>query len=60
MKERFAIKPMNCPGHCQIYNQGLKSYKDLPIKISEFGKVHRYEPFRFTTWINESSRIYTR
>ena len=40
----FAIKPMNCPGHCQIYNQGLKSYKDLPIKISEFGKVHRYEP----------------
>ncbi len=40
----FAIKPMNCPGHCQIYNQGLKSYKDLPLKLSEFGKVHRYEP----------------
>ena len=35
---------MNCPGHCQIYNQGLKSYKDLPLKLSEFGKVHRYEP----------------
>tara|TARA_B100000989_G_scaffold61322_2_gene42188 strand:- start:6637 stop:7602 length:966 start_codon:yes stop_codon:yes gene_type:complete len=40
----FAIKPMNCPGHVQIFNQGLKSYKDLPMKISEFGKVHRYEP----------------
>ena len=40
----FAIKPMNCPGHCQVYNQGLKSYKDLPLKLSEFGKVHRYEP----------------
>ena len=40
----FAIKPMNCPGHVQVYNQGLKSYKDLPLKISEFGKVHRYEP----------------
>jgi len=40
----FAIKPMNCPGHIQVFNQGLKSYKDLPLKISEFGKVHRYEP----------------
>ena len=40
----FAIKPMNCPGHCQVDNQGLKSYKDLPLKLSEFGKVHRYEP----------------
>ena len=40
----FAIKPMNCPGHVQIFNQGLKSYRDLPMKISEFGKVHRYEP----------------
>ncbi len=39
----FAIKPMNCPGHVQVYNQGLKSYRDLPLKISEFGKVHRYE-----------------
>jgi threonyl-tRNA synthetase len=35
---------MNCPGHVQVFNQGLKSYKDLPLKISEFGKVHRYEP----------------
>jgi len=40
----FAIKPMNCPGCVQIFNQGLKSYRDLPLKISEFGKVHRYEP----------------
>ena len=40
----FAIKPMNCPGHVQIFNQGLKSYRDLPLKLSEFGKVHRYEP----------------
>ena len=40
----FAIKPMNCPGCLQIFNQGLKSYRDLPLKLSEFGKVHRYEP----------------
>ncbi len=40
----FAIKPMNCPGCIQVYNQGLKSYRDLPLKMSEFGKVHRYEP----------------
>ena len=40
----FAVKPMNCPGCVQIFNQGLKSYRDLPLKLSEFGKVHRYEP----------------
>ena len=40
----YAIKPMSCPGHVQIYNQGLKSYKDLPIKLAEFGLVHRNEP----------------
>ena len=40
----FAIKPMNCPGCIQVFNQGLKSYRDLPLRISEFGKVHRYEP----------------
>ena len=40
----FAIKPMNCPGCVQVFNQGLKSYRDLPLKMSEFGKVHRYEP----------------
>ena len=43
-KKEYAIKPMNCPAHVQIFNQGLKSYKDLPIKISEFGLVHRNEP----------------
>jgi threonyl-tRNA synthetase len=40
----FCCKPMNCPGHVQIYKHGLKSYRDLPFKIAEFGKVHRYEP----------------
>ncbi len=40
----FAIKPMNCPGCVQVFNQGLKSYRDLPLKLSEFGMVHRYEP----------------
>jgi len=40
----FCCKPMNCPGHVQIYKHGLKSYRDLPLKIAEFGKVHRYEP----------------
>ena len=43
-KRVFALKPMNCPGCIQVFNQGIKSYKDLPIKIAEFGKVHRYEP----------------
>ena len=40
----FSVKPMNCPGCVQVFNQGLKSYRDLPLKMSEFGKVHRYEP----------------
>ena len=40
----YALKPMNCPGHMLIYNQGIRSYRDLPLKIAEFGKVHRYEP----------------
>ncbi len=40
----YAIKPMNCPGHVQVYNQGLKSYRDLPFRIAEFGTVHRNEP----------------
>ena len=42
--KEYAIKPMSCPGHIQVYNQGLKSYKDLPIKFAEFGVVHRNEP----------------
>ena len=40
----YAIKPMNCPGHVQLFNQGLRSYRDLPIRIAEFGIVHRNEP----------------
>ena len=40
----FAIKPMNCPGHVQVFNQGLRSYRELPMRLAEFGKVHRYEP----------------
>tara|TARA_B100001123_G_scaffold426656_1_gene541126 strand:+ start:573 stop:2480 length:1908 start_codon:yes stop_codon:yes gene_type:complete len=40
----YAIKPMNCPGHVQLFNQGLRSYRDLPIRIAEFGVVHRNEP----------------
>tara|TARA_R110001583_G_scaffold57547_1_gene172158 strand:+ start:5980 stop:7887 length:1908 start_codon:yes stop_codon:yes gene_type:complete len=40
----YAIKPMNCPGHIQIFNQGLKSYRDLPMRLSEFGSCHRNEP----------------
>ena len=40
----YALKPMNCPGHVQVFNQGLRSYRNLPLRISEFGVVHRYEP----------------
>jgi len=40
----FALKPMNCPGHVQIFKHGLKSYRDLPLRLAEFGVVHRYEP----------------
>jgi threonyl-tRNA synthetase len=40
----FAIKPMNCPGHVQVFKQGIRSYRDLPYRLAEFGKVHRYEP----------------
>jgi len=40
----YAIKPMNCPGHVQIFKHGLRSYRELPVRFAEFGKVHRYEP----------------
>ncbi len=43
-ERNFAIKPMNCPGHVQIFNQGLKSYRDLPLRLAEFGSCHRNEP----------------
>ena len=43
-KRDYAVKPMSCPGHLQVFNQGLKSYRDLPLKLCEFGLVHRNEP----------------
>ena len=43
-KHDYAVKPMNCPGHVQIFNQGVKSYRDLPLRIAEFGSCHRNEP----------------
>ncbi|MFQ5936242.1 MAG: threonine--tRNA ligase [Acidiferrobacterales bacterium] len=43
-KREYAVKPMNCPGHVQIFNQGLKSYRDLPLRLAEFGSCHRDEP----------------
>jgi threonyl-tRNA synthetase len=43
-KRVYAIKPMNCPGHVQIFKHGLRSYRELPVRLAEFGKVHRYEP----------------
>ncbi len=41
---QYAIKPMNCPGHVQVFKQGITSYRDLPLRLAEFGKCHRYEP----------------
>ena len=41
---QYAVKPMNCPCHVQVFNQGLRSYRDLPLRFSEFGNCHRYEP----------------
>jgi threonyl-tRNA synthetase len=43
-RRALALKPMNCPGHVQIFNQGLKSYRDLPLRMAEFGSCHRNEP----------------
>ena len=43
-RDVLAVKPMNCPGHVQIFKQGLKSYRDLPMRLAEFGSCHRYEP----------------
>ncbi|MDX9874384.1 MAG: threonine--tRNA ligase [Spongiibacteraceae bacterium] len=43
-ERQFAVKPMNCPCHVQVFNQGLKSYRDLPLRLAEFGSCHRYEP----------------
>ena len=43
-KRIFALKPMNCPCHIQIFNQGLRSYRELPLRLAEFGSCHRFEP----------------
>ncbi|MEO1014064.1 MAG: threonine--tRNA ligase [Pseudomonadota bacterium] len=43
-ERKYALKPMNCPGGVQVYNQGRRSYRELPLRMAEFGKVHRYEP----------------
>jgi len=43
-ERNFAVKPMNCPCHVQVFNQGLKSYRDLPLRLAEFGSCHRNEP----------------
>ena len=55
----FAIKPMNCPGAVEVYKQGLKSYRDLPLRMAEFGKVHRYEPSGALTWTYAPACFYT-
>ena len=61
----FAIKPMNCPCHVQIFNQGLKSYRDLPLKLAEFGSCHRNEPsgtrhglMRVTNFVQDDAHIF--
>ena len=61
----FAIKPMNCPGHIQIFNQGLKSYRDLPLRLAEFGCCHRSEPsgslhgaMRVRSFIQDDAHIF--
>lgn len=61
----YAVKPMNCPCHVQIFNQGLKSYRDLPLRMSEFGSCHRYEPsgalhgiMRLRSFIQDDAHIF--
>jgi threonyl-tRNA synthetase len=61
----YAVKPMNCPGHVQIYNQGLKSYRDLPLRMAEFGSCHRNEPsgtlhglMRLRNFIQDDAHIF--
>ena len=48
----FALKPMNCPCHVQIYKQGVKSYRDLPLRMAEFGSCHRCEPSGALQWVD--------
>ncbi|MDE2487146.1 MAG: threonine--tRNA ligase [Alphaproteobacteria bacterium] len=65
--EILAVKPMNCPGHVQIFNQGIKSYRDLPLRMAEFGACHRYEPsgalhgiFRVRGFTQDDAHIFCR
>ena len=65
--ESLAVKPMNCPGHVQIFNHGQKSYRDLPLRMSEFGACHRYEPsgalhgiFRVRAFTQDDAHIFCR
>jgi threonyl-tRNA synthetase len=65
--EALAVKPMNCPGHVQIFNHGQKSYRDLPLRMSEFGACHRYEPsgalhgiFRVRAFTQDDAHIFCR
>jgi threonyl-tRNA synthetase len=62
---QFAIKPMNCPGHVQIFNQGLRSYRELPLRLAEFGSCHRNEPsgalhglFRVRQFVQDDAHIF--
>ena len=63
--EVLAVKPMNCPGHVQIFNHGQKSYRDLPLRMAEFGACHRYEPsgalhgiFRVRAFTQDDAHIF--
>ncbi|HVI34535.1 threonine--tRNA ligase [Phenylobacterium sp.] len=65
--EVLAVKPMNCPGHVQIFNHGQKSYRDLPLRMAEFGSCHRYEPsgalhgiFRVRAFTQDDAHIFCR
>ena len=66
-KQVAALKPMNCPGHVQIFNQGIKSYRDLPLRLAEFGSCHRYEPsgamhgiMRVRGFVQDDAQIFCR
>lgn len=58
--EEFFLKPMNCPHHCEIYKSSPKSYKDLPVRLAEFGTVDEDLTSRRVAWTNTCSRIYPR
>ena len=59
VNEEFLLKPMNCPHHCEIYKTKPRSYRDLPVRLAEFGTVYRYETKRRASRLNPGSRIYS-